>query len=241
MGRGRTASRSTLALAEWSEIMPALAQELALPSVGEMIVGDPSGRNPHSVHLLGVESVAVGGAHFSAVSVSEGGRVNPGHADGVIGLRLFRGLLVQLDYVHSRFALREGSLPAKTGTAYTTEHGVPTIEIDVDGARMHVDLDSGSPALLSLPLSVSNSLRLAAKPEVKGHGRTVDGEFDVLGATLQGQVQIGSITLSNPALDFVSVFPSGHLGYGFCKNLTVTFDVTERRVMFEQSSPSGPH
>ena len=222
------------------EVTPTLAKELALPTKGEITVGDPSGRSPRSVHLLGVESMAVGSAQFTEVSVREGGGVNPGQTDDVIGLSLFRGLLVRVDCVRSRFVLREGSMTAKTGAAYTSEHAVPAVEINVNGAKMQVDLDSGNPAILSLPLSVANSLSLAAKPEIKGHGRTTDGEFEVLGATLRGQVHIGEVTLTNPALDFVPVFPTGQLGQGFLKNLVLTFDVRNQRVLFEQTSVPSP-
>jgi hypothetical protein len=64
----------------------------------------------------------------------------------------------------------------------------------------------------------------------------VDGNFDVYGATLKGEVRIGGIALTNPRLSFVSVFPNGNLGYRFLKNLIVTFDCKNRRVKFERST-----
>jgi Aspartyl protease len=218
------------------EVAATLAEQLALPAIGEMRAGDPSGRNPQTVRLFRAESVDVGSAHFGGVSVSDSSRGNPGDTDGVIGLSLFQGLLVKFDYVNGRFGVRDGSLPAEASLAYTSEHGVPSIEIDVADVKTKVDIDSGSPADVSLPLSMAASLPLAMKPQVVGRGRTADGDFDVYGATLKGQVRVGGIVLTNPRLDFISVFPNGHLGFQFLKNLIITFDPTNRRVRFEKPS-----
>lgn len=218
------------------EVTVALAEQLALPAIGEMKTGDPSGRSRRTVRLLRAESVDIGSAHFRGVSVSESSRGNPGETDGVIGLNLFQGLLVKFDYVNGRCVIRSGSLPAEGSLAYSNERGVPSIGIDVYGVNAKVDIDSGSPAEVSLPLSMAKSLPLTAKPQVVGRGRTADGDFDVYGATLNGQVRVGGIVLTNPRLDFVSIFPNGHLGYRFLKNLIVTFDPTNRRVRFEKPS-----
>ena len=115
--------------------------------------------------------------------------------------------------------------------SYTTEHGVPTIEIDVNGRKFNVDVDSGSPAEVTLPLSVAKDLTLAAQPQVFGHALIGGQPFDVYGAPLGGTVHVVSITLTNPRLDFLDL-PIGNLGYRFLKNLVVTFDPKNRRVQF---------
>ena len=206
-----------------------LATQLALPAVGEQVTGDPSGRSPKTLRLLRAESVDVDTAHFGGLEVVESDRARD--VDGIIGLNLFRGLLVTFDYPNSRFKTRGGSLSADA-MAYTAEHGVPAIEIDINGRKMKVEIDSGSPALLSLPLSTAKSLSLGSEPAIVGRGMTADGPFDVYGAPLQGEVHVGAITLTNPRLDFVDVFPIGHLGSRFLKDLVVTFDPKNRRLGF---------
>lgn len=218
------------------ELAATLAEQLAMPAIGQMNAGDPSGKNPQIVHLLRAESVDVGSAHFEGVIVSENSWHLTGDTDGVIGMSLFQGLLVRFDYSNGRFVIRSGSLPPEASVAYCNDRGVPNIEIDVNGVKARVDINSGSPAEVMLPLSMAKSLPLDAKPQVVGRGRTVDGDFDVYSATLNGELRVGGIVLTNPRLDFVSVFPNGNLGYGFLKNLTVTFDFTNRRVQFEKPS-----
>ena len=209
-------------------VSPKLAEELAMPVVGEAMTGDPSGRNPQRVKVRRAESVDIGTLHFGGVDAGE--RAVMGDVDGVVGLNLFRGLLVTFDYPNSRFAVRGGTL--SEGIAYTIDHGIPAIDINVNGQTQRVHVDSGSPAQVSLPLKLVKSLPLAEEPRVVGHGRTADGEFDVYSAPLNGEVRVGTIVLTNPRLDFVDVFPVGNLGYRFLKDLAITFDPASRRVRF---------
>lgn len=216
------------------EVTPALAQSLALPVIGESIGGDPSGKNQKTVRVLHAESVDIAELHLGQVGVSEGGPHFDG-IDGVIGLRLFNSLIVTFDYPNARFEVDGGALPAADGAkvlTYTAEHGVPTIEIDVAGVKVKTDIDSGSPALVSLPLSLAKSLPLAEEPRVMGRGRTVGNEFDIYAAPLKGEVHVGPITISNPQVDFVEIFPVGNVGFRFLKDLVVTFDPANHRVRF---------
>jgi CubicO group peptidase (beta-lactamase class C family) len=216
------------------EVTPALAQKLALPVIGEAIGGDPSGKNQKAIRILHAESVDVGEAHFGQVDVSEGGPHFEG-IDGVIGLQLFTSLIVTFDYPNSRFEVDGGGLPPADGAkvlTYTAEHGVPTIEIEVAGVKVKTDIDSGSPALISLPLALAKSLPLAEEPRVVGHGKTVGNDFDIYAAPLKGEAHIGAITLTDPRVDFVEIFPVGNLGFRFLKDLVVTFDPANHRVRF---------
>jgi len=218
------------------EVSAELALTLALPVVGEAIAADPSGKNSQTVRILHADSIDVGSAHFGSVDVAQR-RPGMDHADGVIGLPLFTSLLVTFDYQNGRLRIDGGTLPVADGAHlldYTTEHGVPTIEIDVAGKKVKTDIDSGSPAEVSLPLAVAKSLPLGEEPKVTGHGRTTGNEFDIYSAPLTGEVHVGQVALVNPRLDFVDLFPVGNLGYRFLKNLTVTFDPANHRVRFEK-------
>jgi CubicO group peptidase (beta-lactamase class C family) len=216
------------------QVTPAIAKTLELPVVGEAIAGDPSGKNQRTVRLFSAESLDVGDAHFGQVEVSEGGPHFEG-IDGVIGLQLFNGLIVTFDYPNSRFNVDGGALPAADGAkilTYRVDRGVPNIDIDVAGQTVKTDIDSGSPALLSMPLSLAKSLPLASEPQVVGHGRTTGNEFDIYSAPIKGEAHIGAITLTDPRVDFVDLFPVANLGFRFLKDYVVTFDPANHRVRF---------
>jgi hypothetical protein len=214
------------------QLSPAIVAELALPQVGEVMAGDPSGRNRRTMRMMHADSIDVGTAHLGDVEVTEANRELLDGTDGIIGLPLFTSLLVTFDYPNQRFIIDGGSLPA-TAIAYTTDRGgVPAIDIDVAGTKTKVDLDSGSPALITLPMSLARTLKLAEEPAVVGHARTPSNEFDVYGASLVGDVKVGDIVLASPRLDIVEIFPQGHLGSRFLKEYAVTFDPANQRVAF---------
>jgi hypothetical protein len=218
-------------------VTPSVAAQLEMPLIGEVRTGDPSRRNPQTAPLYRADLIDIGSLHFKDISVSEiAGRGNLSGTDGIIGLRLFHGFAAKLDYVNRRFELQSGALSVDTSLPYSTDHGVPSIEIRINEFNAKVDVDSGSPSEVSLPLSLAKTLNLFEEPRVVGHGRTMDGEFDVYGATLNGDVRVGDIVLSNPRLSFVAIFPNGNIGYRFLKNLIVTFDPANRRVRFQKAS-----
>jgi len=173
-------------------------------------------------------NVDIDTAHFGGIDVME--RAKLLDVDGIIGLNLFSSLVVTFDYPKNRFRFRGGSLPADA-MPYTTEHGVPTIAIDVNGQKFNVDVDSGSPAEVTLPLSAAKGLTLAAQPQIFGRAQVGGQPLDVYGAPLQGMVRVGEIVLTNPRLDFLDL-PIGNLGFRLLQNLVITFDPKNRRVQF---------
>ena len=208
------------------EVSPAIALQLALPVVGEVLTGDPTGRAPKKARLMRAESLDLDKLHLGGINVVEG---PAREVDGIIGLNLFHSLLVTFDYPGNRFQVRGGALPAGA-MAYSAEHGVPSIEIEVAGQKFKVDIDSGSPGEVTLPLSAAKSLPLASEPVVVGRGMTADGPFEVLGAKLNGDVHVGATTLTNPRIDFIGVFPHGNVGSRLLRKSVVTFDPKNRRL-----------
>jgi predicted aspartyl protease len=205
-----------------AEVSEELAKTLGLPVIGEALSGDPSGRAPKPRRILRAESLDVDTLHFGGVQIVEG-------RNNILGLGLFRSLVVTFDYPNSRFKARAGSLPADAMT-YTAEHGIPSIDIDVAGQKFNVNIDSGSPGELTLPLSAAKSLPLASEPAVVGKAVTADGPFEIYAAPLKGEAHIGAAVLTDPRIDFVPVFPIGNLGSRFLKHYAVSFDPANKRM-----------
>jgi hypothetical protein len=213
-----------------------VAKQLGLSVTGEMMAGDPSGKNARAVQQAHVESFDAGSAHLGDFVAGIEGERPFDNADGVVGLQMFHSLLVTFDYPGKKIIINGGKLSAGDPHVlkYRTEKGIPNIDIDVAGTKVSMDIDAGSPALLSLPLSLAKSLPLEAEPRVVGHGRTMTNEFDVYAATLKGEAHVGDITVATPQLDFVEIFPVGNIGSRFLSQYTVTFDPANHLVKFEK-------
>ena len=213
-------------------VSESLAESLTLEKMGEAISGDPSGKNSQRVPIVRVRSVEIGGAEFGGIEATVQRGASPEGTDGVIGLGLFDILTVTLDFRKPELRLTAQPLPPGEPhvVAFTSERGVPVIDIDVAGTPMKVDVDTGSPALLSVPTEWSKRLTLAGEPHVVGHGRTAANEFDILGADLKGDIHVAGYTVSSPAVDIVDLFPVANLGSRFWKDYVVTFDMKNKRL-----------
>jgi CubicO group peptidase (beta-lactamase class C family) len=211
-----------------------IAKQLGLAVAGEVTAGDPSGKNAHTLQQTHVDSFDAGNVHLGDFLAGVEGEPRLDDSDGVVGLKMFNELLVTFDYPGKKFGLHGGKLmPSDSHVLkYQAEHGIPNIDIDVAGKKVSVDIDAGSPSMLSLPLSIAKSLPLDGEPRVVGHGRTMTNDFDVYAATLKGEAHVGDIAVSNPQLDFVDIFPVGNIGSRFLSAYVVTFDPANQLVRF---------
>jgi CubicO group peptidase (beta-lactamase class C family) len=211
-----------------------VAKQLGLNVAGEGMAGDPSGKNVRTIQQARVESFDIGSVHLGdfLAGVESGPRLD--ETDGVIGLKMFHSLVVTLDYPGKKIVITGGKLSPSDPHVlkYRADKGIPNIDIDVAGKKVSVDIDAGSPAMLSLPLSVAKSLPLDGEPRVVGHGRTMNNDFDVYAATLRGEAHIGDLAVTNPQLDFVDIFPVGNIGSRFLSEYVVTFDPANQLVRF---------
>jgi hypothetical protein len=213
-------------------ITPAVQTALGLAPIGEARVGDPSGKNPMARPIVRVSSVELGGAKFSGIDATVGDALRGNGDDGVIGLGLFAGLTATLDYPGRQLRLDRRPLTAGDPhvVAFTAEHGVPVVEVELAGAAVTVDVDSGSPGLLSVPASWASRFAFAAEPRVVGKGRTVNNEFEIRAADLRGDLRVAGFTQVSPTINVIDHFPVANLGSRFLRDYAVTFDLVNRRM-----------
>ena len=223
-------------------VSPELAEALGLEEIGKALSGDPSGANVVEVPVVRIESVEIGGARFGGVVASVGGRLDSLAADGVVGLGLFSGLTMTLDYRRLELRLSRQPLPAGDAhvVAFTSARGVPEIEIQAGGVILRADVDTGSPALLSVPPTAGLPLR--GELRVVGRGRTSTNEFEIRAAELDGELRVAGWTVPNPTIDVVDLFPVANIGARFLREYAVTFDLAHGRIALakETEGPAAP-
>ena len=221
-----------------------LARELALPEAGETRIGDPI--HPHAITAKRVRigRLTLGGATFSDMTATS--MENPSlrehlGARGVLGLPVFAELLLTLDFGRGEVRIGRGQLPSPDGKDVIACRpgfgGTIRVPITVGPLELEADLDSGSPAAVSLPDEYMDRLPLEGKPVEVGRARTVTSEFVVYGATLKGAVQIGGHRIENPVLRF-NRLPVSNVGSEVLRRFAITIDQKGRRIRFAES-PAG--
>lgn len=212
-----------------------LAAALQLPVEGKGKVGDPSHSHALDVDQVSVDRVEIGDLSYEAVEALSWDRPLYSADDrprGVVGLGLFGGMLVTFDYPAGKVRLERGDLPEPDGVTVLkapVAHNIPSVEIDVAGERLMARLDTGSTGFLTLPPGLAKQLPLAGEPVEVGRAHTVNGQYPVLSATLQGEVRLGGLRIERPTLHFTESI-GANVGSELLRALTVTIDKRNERV-----------
>jgi hypothetical protein len=131
--------------------------------------------------------------------------------------------------------IERGELPRANGADvvdYTERHGIPSVRLQVDTTWVDADVDCGSMGGFQLPDRFAGQLKLASELKVIGHARTVNNEFDLRGAQLDGTVRLGAVEFARPMLSFQPLFPMGNVGSKVLSDFRLTFDQRNHRLRF---------
>jgi predicted aspartyl protease len=197
-----------------------LMKELDLPVTGEVQLGSPAGGDPVITPSVRVEKIEVGPTVFAGVQAIvmdiAAFEQDPNAPKGILGLNLFHGMLLTIDYPRDRILVREGDLRAADGAEifqYKEANSVPTVPIAVAGMKFDAYLDTGAPGGITLPKKYTDRLPLASQPVEVGRAHFVDREMPILEAPLKGLLEIGRHSFENPPIHFAEFFPTALLGY----------------------------
>ena len=219
-----------------------LVDELKLPVTGETVLGSPIGPGGSPAKMVRIQRLGIGAMTVSDLQVvaTDMGRLFGGSDApvGVLSPGLAPGILATLDYPASRVVFRIGELPAADGVElfeYGKDEELPSVPLTVAGIDVTAHLDSGTAGGLTLPKSLIEKLPMASAPVEIGHARTVDRDFAVLGARLNGQIKLGRYSVDNPELRFVEA-QDANVGFDLLRRFAVTLDAKNHRVRIEEPS-----
>jgi hypothetical protein len=214
-----------------------LKESLDLKTVGQALSGDPSGKNSRTIDLVKLDSISLGGREFHDVETGVGNynrMPNAPRVDGVLGFGLFAEYLLTLDFPGNRVRLEKGALPQANGAEildYETDHGIPSIEMEVGGLKVKAHIDTGNMrGGFTLPSSVVEKLSLSTPPRVVGRGRTTSNDFEIKEATLKGNLRWGRYEFNDPTVTFIDIFNIGNIGAKVLRDFALTFDQKNHRV-----------
>lgn len=229
-------------------VTPALIQQLNLPVVGKIEIGDPSGLNKKEVPTVKLQALEVAGVAFKDVQAAQyEPSPREGQIDGILGFPLFAKYLLTLDYPQQRLTLATGALTPdaeKTVIAFTMPNNVPVIQLKTGSQQIDAHLDSRGVGL-SFPEKFAANLKFVSDPIVIGRGRTVSNQFEIKGAELAGDVQLGSYVFPHPFIEINPVLPLANFGAIPLQHFAVTFDQQNRLLRLQSAEKSiaipAPH
>ena len=159
--------------------------------------------------------------------------------DGIVGLDLFKGMLLTIDYPSGTITAERGRLMSGYPgvTALSMRHGIPSVSGTVDGRSVAFDIDTGSNGGVALATKFEQQLDFLSEPKPIGQARGVGGTMTVDAGTINGDLVFDGFRVHDPQIAFLPLSGDGNLGYGILKGYAITFDVQDRLVRF--ASPAG--
>jgi hypothetical protein len=211
------------------------ATALGLANLGVESIGSPAGGDAIEAYRTSVTGARIGEAalpDFSAVAMP----LPPQLAQtGVLSPNVFSGRLVRFEFARGQVRVTDrANAPAGEPTPYEGEEdALPGINVSVGGATHLAHMDSGAPHLIAFPYEMASSLPLTGAPVESGRARFVDGEHIRYSAQINGAVQIGPLTLTNPQITMIEGLPFVNVGAQALRQMTITLD-PERHVSWAE-------
>ena len=199
-----------------------LAKSLGLKVVGRFNLVDDASKKS-----IEVPTAAVADARFSGVPLDiEIVRIpdsRSGDEVGVFGPNSFGNQFVVVEAGLNRLriiAKDSGFVPPGPGHAYKED--IPAAEIRIAGKSYDAVLDSGHDGALSLPADSVKSFPLKAPARIVGKAISALAEQDVFGGDLEGSVDIGPYSMSDPSVAFFDTVIN--VGFPIIRKLTIVLD-----------------
>lgn len=223
-----------------------IAEAMGLKATGEIEMGDPSGKNNTKSKLFALPSLKLGGLSYHDLTVV-GGHLRPNrpgqvHIDGVIGLAMYKEMLLTIDYQKHELRFTKDALPTEVAAKavdVSFEDSVPSIHITLPIGDLKAHIDSGSMGGLLVPEKTAKNLKFIGEPKVVGHARTLFNSFDIHAGQLDGNVKMAGAELKSPMVEFADMFPVANIGSRVLRNFTIYLDQRVNKVAFVANEPAA--
>lgn len=208
-----------------------MAMDLGLTPIGEAALRSGVGE-PVRAKLYKLDSLAAPGLEIRDLVVvaadMPGGDLPP-----ALPVSAFSKVLLTVDFPAGKIVLEKGELPPADGqTILDYEGRLQSFPASLGGVAITLHPDSGSGGGISVSRELADKLPLAAPPQAKGKGRTLNAEFDILEAQLKGNAQFGKFVFENPTLSIVEGLREPLIGSELLQRFALVLDQKNRRIRF---------
>lgn len=223
-------------LAAQAVIKASAAKAAGLTQTGVGSTGDPSGTSRTEAADFSGGDLSVGGRTFRVQSFQELPAM-PGmeSIDGILGLDLFAGMTLTLDFAAMTLAAEREPLPAQGSLAFTRDPFI-VVEARVGDQRLKSHLDTGNGAgAFVVPEATAASLPLAGEARVVGRARTVSAEMEIKAAPLGAPLRMGPFELAATEVRWPSLVPGiANIGGAAFEGRRLSIDLVNQRLLVER-------
>jgi hypothetical protein len=217
-----------------------LATELGLEQDGKATAGDFVDPRGIRANRNRIRTLEIGGATFNdfiALSWEGSPLYQAGGPRGVLGMPLFRKLLLTIDYPGSKISIESGKLKKGSDVVeyQNSEFNLFGIQIKIGSTDYIATLDTGSPGGLSFPNFYMDKLSLEDKPQRVGRAKTIGGETALYGAKLKDKVSFGGHSFETPNVVFFDRLRHLNIGYGLLNQFAITIDQQNMLIRFAKT------
>jgi hypothetical protein len=223
-----------------------VADQLGLEQTDTVTASDGTGQNMREVSVYGTDTIKIGSAVFHGADGHIGsynrGPLAQDPIDGIIGIGLFTGLTLTMDYLNEELRISQEPLSEPNGKdilALDPKAPVPSLQMQFGNESVLTHIDSRNMGWLIAPASVQEHLNLIGEPVQIGMARTQFNEIPIEACQVDGNVSIGAVAIERPWITFAEIFRSANIGSRLLEQFEMTYDMANHRVRFHRDD-DGP-
>lgn len=219
-------------------ISAGVAERLKIPVTGKSKVNSPAGGTPLEVDVHHAQELRFGSYQVQNISLARTPD-KPG-GDILVGNSVFgrSGKIVELDLATKQLRLVVAPTVSVPKWYPLDPNGRLHTSITIGGKSYPAGIDTGFPGQLMIPKSLTDQVPLASAPKVIGRARTVNSEFEVLGADMTAEVSIGDLKLPVSSTVF-GPFTGVVVGTAALKDFTILIDWKNKRFAIVNSEAAA--
>jgi hypothetical protein len=226
-----------------SVIDQAIAIDLGLEVTRQMEVGVPGGPQVEA-NLVRAPLLRVGELEIVGVTPVTLGLVemSGGLIHGILGMEIFRDVLLTLDPAGDRAVISRGRLtPEAPGVLPLDQSdGKIAFSIEVAGQPIPIHIDTGSGAGFTLPIERIDDFPTLDVPARQRTAGLVGGSRQIHIRQLDGLIRFAGLEYENPEVGFMDPSPpTGNLGLRILDQLTIGIDQRSGLISFRTADESA--
>lgn len=212
----------------------AILDQVEIRSTGKQMVGSPGGErfevDRYSIDKLTVSNLEIFDQRAVVLDMQDIRATSPSELHGIISFWLLNDGYSALDLAGGTLTIdNEKSLSVEDEGVFDfvsqPPFPYPQFSVEIGDFEVLAHFDTGSPDYLTTALSNAENLALTREPQFIREASMIGRTFNLMGATLDGDVNIGSILISSPEIRFIEGMRGVNVGSEFINDYVIEFDM----------------